>query len=339
MSAIEHAWYSGAKWLTLLRPFSYLAHRYACRKRANYLASQPVDAYISDKGQRTPIVVIGNISVGGTGKTPFTIALANYLSAKGKRIGIVSRGYGSKLTEFPYEVRKDSKPDESGDEPLLLKQRLGCPVVISPNRLEAVAYLVSRYSPDVILSDDGMQHYRMPRTLEIALIDGNRGLGNGRMLPEGPLREPVERLSDVDFVVVNSAGEQFPEGFDAGWKSWFDCHDFHSMSIRPGDFFRLDNDQKEVITGEQVYAVSGIGNPQRFYHTLSSLGVKYHPKPFKDHHKFELIDFVDMADKRIVMTEKDAVKCRALELGNAVYLSVEAEFDSSLLDQIYNRIF
>ncbi|GLQ31616.1 tetraacyldisaccharide 4'-kinase [Litoribrevibacter albus] len=339
MSSVERAWYEGAKWLTLLRPLSYLAHQFARSKRARFLASKPINYFVTHDGFEVPVVVIGNISVGGTGKTPFTIALAKHLEAKGKRVGIVSRGYGSKLKTFPYEVQSNSSPDDSGDEPLLLKQRLGCPVVISPNRVEALQEITSKYTLDVVLSDDGMQHYRMPRTLEIALVDGRRGLGNGRMLPEGPLREPVDRLASVDFVVVNSADQSFPEEFSYDWAAWFKNNSFHKMGIVPGDFYRLDSDEKEVITGETVYAVSGIGNPQRFYNTLDSLGLKYHPRPFKDHHKYELLDFVDMADQRIVMTEKDAVKCRNLDLGNAVYLSVEAELDSSLLDQIYDRLF
>lgn len=339
MSSIESAWYKGAKWLKLLRPLSNLAEHYARSKRNRFLSSQVQNQIITSNGKSIPLIIVGNISVGGTGKTPFTIALARFLESKGKKVGIVSRGYGSQLKSFPYEVQLNSLPEDSGDEPLLLKQRLGCPVIIAPDRIAAIDLLVSRYDLDVILSDDGMQHYRMPRTLEIALVDGQRGLGNGRMLPEGPLREPCERLSSVDFVVVNSASDAFPDGFDFEWTEWFKQYSYHAMSIRPGQFYRLDNDEQEVIVGESVYAVSGIGNPERFYNTLSSLGVKYSPKPFKDHHKFELLDFVDMADQRIVMTEKDAVKCRTLDLGNAVYLSIEAELDASLFDQIYSRLF
>lgn len=339
MSSIETAWYKGAKWLTLLRPFSNLALYFARSKRNRFLSSQVNNCIINADGKSIPLVVIGNISVGGTGKTPFTIALAQFLESQGKKVGIVSRGYGSKLRSFPFEVQADSKPDQSGDEPLLLKQRLGCPVVIAPDRMAAIDLMIRRYDLDVILSDDGMQHYNMPRTLEIALVDGNRGLGNGRMLPEGPLREPYERLSSVNFVVVNSASKTFPDAFDVEWATWFKEHSYYTMSVTPGDFFRLDTDEQEVIVGESVYAVSGIGNPQRFYDTLSSLSVKYTPKPFKDHHDFQLIDFVDMADQRIVMTEKDAVKCRSLDLGNAVYLSIEAELDASLFDQIYSQLF
>jgi len=340
MSMVEKAWYEGAGWLKLLRPFSSLALAFARSKREKFLSSQTVLSFKNLSNLSVPIVVVGNISVGGTGKTPFTVALTEFLESKGKRVGIVSRGYGSKRNEFPFEVTETSSVSDSGDEPLLLKQRLGCPVVISPNRVAAVKFLLRNHDVDVILSDDGMQHYNMPRNLEIALIDGNRGLGNGRMLPEGPLREPVERLSDVDFVVVNSPSEDFPEAFNAyQWAKWFDGNVFHKMTIEAGDFVSLDSHKHEVITGESVYAVSGIGNPQRFYNTLSSMGVKYTPKAFKDHHDFSLLDFVDMADKRIVMTEKDAVKCRSLDLGNAVYLSIEAKLNQTFFDQVYDRLF
>ena len=340
MSMVEKAWYQGAGWLKLLRPFSSMALAFARSKRAKFLSSSSIPAFKNQSKQSVPIVVVGNISVGGTGKTPFTVALTEYLQSKGKRVGIVSRGYGSKRKKFPYEVTEMSSVADSGDEPLLLKQRLGCPVVISPDRVAAVEFLLNIHNVDVILSDDGMQHYKMPRNLEIALIDGNRGLGNGRMLPEGPLREPVERLTEVDFVVVNSPSNDFPDAFNAyQWAKWFDANTFYEMRIEAGDFIRLDAHKKEVITGESVYAVSGIGNPQRFYNTLSSMGVKYTPRAFKDHHDFSLLDFVDMADKRIVMTEKDAVKCRSLDLGNAVYLSIEAKLNQTFFDQVYDRLF
>jgi tetraacyldisaccharide 4'-kinase len=341
MSRVESAWYHGAKWLTLFRPLSVLALAYARSKRARFLSSSSKPEYKNLSGNDVPVIVIGNISVGGTGKTPFAVALTQYLVNRGKRVGIVSRGYGSTRKHFPYEVLHSSPVQEAGDEPLLLKQRLGCPLVISPDRSQAIEYLLERHDVDVILSDDGMQHYNMARSLEIALIDGNRGLGNGRMLPEGPLREPVERLSSVDFVVVNSPSDSFPDVCDSSqeWYRWFKDNSYSEMTIQAGEFRRLDNDEEEVITGETVYAVSGIGNPNRFYNTLSRLGVKSLKKPFKDHHEFSLLDFVDMADQRIVMTEKDAVKCRDLDLGNSVYLSIDAQLEPGLFDQIYDQLF
>ncbi|GAA3934790.1 tetraacyldisaccharide 4'-kinase [Litoribacillus peritrichatus] len=340
MSGIEQAWYQGAKWLKLLRPFSFLAEKYASSKRQAFLSQPDLEPFIALSGHSVPLIVVGNISVGGTGKTPFTIALAQYLSSKGKRVGVVSRGYGSKRKTFPYEVLSESTTDDAGDEPLLIKQRLDCPVVIDPDRVSAVNFLLSKHDVDVLISDDGLQHYKMNRSLEIVLVDGGRGLGNGRMLPEGPLRESVARLDSVDFVVVNSPAEGFPEleGSER-WADWFKQNAYTQMSIVPGDFYSLANDQQEVITGEQVYAVSGIGNPERFYNTLTEMRVKYLARPFRDHHDFSMLDFVEMVDYRIAMTEKDAVKCRSLDLGNAVYLSVNASLEERFFDRVFDQLF
>lgn len=341
MPSIEQSWYQGASWLKLLRPFSGLASCYAYFKRKNYLQKKSAgDLWKSP----VPLIVVGNISVGGTGKTPFTIALCEYLISKGKRPGIISRGYGSQSKDFPVDVTATTNVLISGDEPLLLASRTGCPVVIDPDRVSAAKHLVEHHQVDIIISDDGMQHYRLDRDIEIALVDGQRGFGNGRMLPEGPLRESPNRIKDVDFVVLNSPSDRFPRDWQAqdhmsSWMPLFETSEYVPMYIEAGDFVSLNEDTREVITGELVYAVSGIGNPKRFYDTLTHQGIKYQPKAFSDHHDFQMIDFVDMVDHRIVMTEKDAVKCKGYDLGNAVYLQVEAILPNGFFDKVFDKAF
>lgn len=207
-----------------------------------------------------PVIVIGNISVGGVGKTPLVIALAQQLKDKGLNVGIVSRGYKSQIKDFPYQVQLTDDAYQVGDEPLLLAQKTHCPVVIAPQRTAAIDYLVQRHQCQIILSDDGLQHYKMGRSIEIAVIDGTRGLGNRLCLPAGPLREPASRLKQVDFIIVN----------EGTWDNAYSMHLVpealtHLNSLKPID--------SSTLTGT-IAAVAGIGNPQRFYSTLSQLGIK-----------------------------------------------------------------
>lgn len=244
-----------------------------------------------------PIIVVGNLTVGGVGKTPLVIAIAQHFSVRGVRVGIVSRGYGAKIKHFPHEVCLNDAADDVGDEPLLLAQKTELPVVIAPKRMDAVKYLIKQHQVDLIISDDGLQHYTMGRSIEIAVIDGKRGLGNRLCLPAGPLREHPRRLRGVDMVVVNGA-------------DWPDAYRF---DLVPGAVMKLINGEKmkpDWIEQEQVAAVAGIGHPERFFDTLTELGLAYKPYVFPDHHRFVSADF-DLPERVCVMTEKDAVKCHA----------------------------
>lgn len=270
-----------------------------------------------------PLIIVGNITVGGVGKTPLVIALAQKIQQKGLRVGIVSRGYGAAIKHFPYEVQGTDSALKVGDEPLLLVQKTKCPVVIAPKRNQAVRYLLEKYQSQIIISDDGLQHYRMGRTIEIAVIDGLRGLGNGLCLPAGPLREPASRLDQVDFIVMN-------EGHREG---------AYSMVLKPGKIKKLSTDEEIAPSTlrKKWHAVAGIGNPQRFYSTLLQLGIKFSSVSYPDHYQFKPTDLKDK-DTLIIMTEKDAVKCRVFSSEFMHYLPIDAVLDDAFWDALWSRL-
>lgn len=271
-----------------------------------------------------PIIVVGNITLGGVGKTPLVIALAQAFHSKGLKVGIVSRGYKARCKTFPYQVQKNDSALNVGDEPLLLAQKTGCPVVIDPKRTRAVRYLLDTHQCQIIISDDGLQHYRMGRAIELIVIDGTRGIGNGLCLPAGPLREPAQRLKQVDLVVVNQSNCSLGQYENA-----------YPMILVPQKPVHLATLQ--AIThafDEEVAAVAGIGNPQRFYFTLSQMGIKYKPYSYPDHYQFKLND-LNYPQSLIIMTEKDAVKCLSFNKDCIYYLPV----DAVLTDAFWNALW
>ena len=259
-----------------------------------------------------PVIVVGNISVGGTGKTPLIIWMAQLLKNSGYRPGIISRGYGGEPTAMPQWVDKTSDPRVVGDEALLIAKNTECPMAVSPSRLSAANLLLSRSDCNVILSDDGLQHYALNRTVEIAVIDGERRFGNTFCLPAGPLREPIQRLQSVDFVVVNGGIAQ--------------AHEF-SMGL-VGDMLVniLTGEQKplQAFVKGQCHALAGIGNPDRFFKLLASAGLMCKTHSFPDHYLFQPRDIEFGDDKPVLMTEKDAVKCAAFASKQHWYLPVQA---------------
>jgi tetraacyldisaccharide 4'-kinase len=261
-----------------------------------------------------PVVSIGNITVGGTGKTPMILWLIEHCRARGLRVGVVSRGYGARPSQLPWRVRADQPAEQAGDEPLLIVQRSGVPLVIDPDRSRAVQALLEQEALDLILSDDGLQHYRMGRDLELVLIDAARGLGNRRCLPAGPLREPAERLESVDAVLRNGAEADSAEGFS------FRLQPSVLVNLRSGERVGLDH----FPPGQAVHAVAGIGNPQRFFGTLEALNWRPTPHAFADHAVYSpgALDFAPPLP--VLMTEKDAVKCRAFAAADWWYLAVDA---------------
>lgn len=303
------AWYTGHPLLTLLRPLECLYRRVVNDKRARFMAGQG-DIYRAP----VPVVVVGNITVGGTGKTPLILWLIAHCQRKGLRVGVVSRGYGARPGQFPWRVTADQPAAEAGDEPLLIVQRTGVPLMIDPDRSRAVKTLLATESLDVILSDDGLQHYRLARDLELVLIDNARGLGNGRCLPAGPLREPAERLSSVDAVLYNGAQTDPALGFA------FQLQPTALINVRTGERQALDYFPPE----QALHAVAGIGNPQRFFKTLETLHWRPIAHAFADHAPYsaEVLNF--KPDLPLVMTEKDAVKCRDFAAPNWWYLAVDA---------------
>lgn len=323
--SLETLWYGRSPWRWLLWPLSQLYRGVVVARRAHWLA-HPERRHRS----RSPLVVVGNLTVGGSGKTPLVVALVQYAQAAGLRPAVVSRGYGGRAPNYPCLVASSPEAARVGDEPLLIWQRTGCPVMVDPQRARAVALLERDFAPDVIISDDGLQHYAMARDLELVVVDRQRGFGNGLCLPAGPLREPLTRLRD-GCLMVGNGGSIATSLIDAltpgaGARTCF----YHLVPTR---FVTLDGTRSEDVaswSGVAVRAVAGIGHPRRFFDTLEALGVSVDGQAFPDHHRFAASDFDTQEQRPLVMTEKDAVKCRHLGLQNAWYLEVEARLSPDL---------
>ncbi len=269
--------------------------------------------------------MVGNISVGGNGKTPVLIAIAKFLTAQGLNVAIISRGYKAKTKRFPCWVDAQSSPQHCGDEPVLIAQATGLKVVIDPNRSRAVKAIEAEAGFDVILSDDGLQHYKMQRSFEIAVVGSEQAMGNGYLLPAGPLREPMARLKSVHWVLGD---KQLPLVS-------------HAIEIQVVGLFELHSGKpvsKVFFEGKNVYAITGIALPERFYQTLNELGVKFSRRSFSDHHNFKALDFQGFLDDMIVITEKDAVKCRSISLKNAYVLKIEQSLSTAFLMELLTAL-
>lgn len=290
---------------------------------------------MSTRPQRlpVPVIVVGNITVGGAGKTPLTLWLAEQLQVRGWRPGLVSRGYGAEITEA-RPVLADSLPQQVGDEPLLLARRSGLPVWVGRDRVAAGrALLAAQPEVNVILCDDGLQHYRLARDVELAVFDG-RGAGNGWRLPLGPLREPLSRLVAVDAVIGNDlpvARNPAPVGVLQ-----------FPMSLQARSFYRLDVPGATCLAadlqGKKLFALAGIGDPGRFFRTLQGLGLCFTAQPFADHHVYTVADLAFAKEGVLLMTEKDAVKCAGLLAGETWVLPVAAELSPALIDLIEEKL-
>lgn len=304
--------------LPLLWPLSWLYCLIAVFRRKLY---QYEIKKSHGNGNKVPVVVVGNIVAGGSGKTPLLISLCDYLVKNGFRPGVVSRGYGGSVAVVKQVTLADTA-DMVGDEPLMILQKTGVPVVVGADRVAAVNYLLEQNNCNVVLSDDGMQHYRMQRDFEIAVVDSRRGFGNGFCLPAGPLRERVSRLKEVDMVVYNgrtSAAEQ--------------CY----YRLETTRVINLDSERSDSLlsfTGRPVHAVAGIGDPQRYFDQLRQNGLDIIEHAFPDHHDYQPDDFSGWQNDCILMTEKDAVKCRHLNLPDAWAVSVSAVFSDTLKAQL-----
>jgi len=293
------AWYQGAWWLWLLWPLSILYR--VLRRLSISLAGTPAP-------NNLPLLVVGNISLGGTGKTPVVQALVKVLSARGICCGIISRGYGGSVGKGPHIVGSTDTPSTVGDEPLLLWQSTGVPVVVGSDRQADIKCLTDKFSLDLIISDDGLQNQSIKGDCEWLLIDGQRGLGNGQCLPMGPLREPASRLHTVDAVfITGSSTSNSSNEFASKVPSY-------QLVPRLVHLKRVYDDQ--IVTwpeaGTQVQALAGTGNPQRFFSDLKAMNLQVEASAFKDHHDFIAADLVPFHDSILIMTAKDAVKCKAI---------------------------
>jgi tetraacyldisaccharide 4'-kinase len=289
-----------------------------------------------------PVVVVGNITVGGTGKTPLALALADSFAVRGRHPGIVSRGYGGRHAQQndpPVVVTREDDPADVGDEPLLYASR-GFPVAIGRDRAAAAQLLLRRHPQvDVLISDDGLQHYGLDRDVEIVVVDGARGLGNGRMIPAGPLREPASRLREAELVVVTET----PDGVaNAPPEAAHDVPRFVQRLVPDASLYRVgDPGTARPVTsfaGTRAHAVAGIGHPQRFFSTLEQLGLSITPHAFPDHHAFTPVDLALPGHAPIVMTAKDAVKCRRFADARCWYLPVRSHIEPELTDLVEKLI-
>lgn len=322
MSGLERHWYRITPLHLVLLPISLVFRLLVALRRALYRSR-----ILPSHKLAVPVIVVGNISVGGTGKTPLTLALAQQLIEHGWHPLIISRGYRG-VSQQPRYVSATSDAQQVGDEPLLMARRNICPVWIGRDRVAtARAAMQAHPQCDVVLCDDGLQHYRLQRDMEIAVIDGARGFGNGRMLPAGPLREPVSRLQTVDAVAVN--------GGDAATGQY-------AMRLSGAVFYNLLDPTRKAAPADfhkpNNHAAAGIGHPQRFFQHLESLGIPFTPHAFPDHHPYRAADLSFTDCDAILMTEKDAVKCAAFADARYWVLRVDAQIDSTLIAHILRKI-
>ncbi len=302
---IQDRWQGRSPLILLLMPLSWI-YRLAAEVR-NRLYDLRL---LASRRLPVPVIVVGNITVGGTGKTPLVVWLSLFLQRAGYRPGIISRGYGGRAAVWPQVLAPNSDPEEVGDEPVLIARRAGCPVVVGPDRVAAARTLLAAHRCDVVISDDGLQHQRLARDIEIVVIDGQRRFGNGLLLPAGPLREPVSRLQRADVLITQGAahaGERSMELRDTGLRNLAS-----GKACAPSEF-----------AGKTVHAVAGIGNPGGFFARLRGLGLEVREHPFPDHYRFRPEDLRFGDDAPVIMTEKDAVKCERFARSDYWFLEVE----------------
>jgi len=311
---LNAVWYERASGAALLRPLSWLFALAVAARRAAYALGLRRSTRLP-----VPVIVVGNLTVGGTGKTPFAIWLVSQLVASGIRPGVVSRGYG-RGSDAPRLVEAGSPAADVGDEPLLIHRRTGRPVAVGRERVVA-ARLLATQNVDVIIADDGLQHLALARDCELVLIDGARGFGNGLMLPAGPLREGSARLRTVDAVILlDGSGERSLAG-----------RPVFQMRLAATSVLPLAGPSDAALplaslAGQRVHAVAGIGHPERFFRTLRAAGLEVIPHAFPDHHAFTAADLAFDDDLPILMTEKDAVKCAPFASSRLGYVPVTATF-------------
>jgi tetraacyldisaccharide 4'-kinase len=321
MNRLESSWYRRSPLLILLTPASLvycgLSRLHRLLYRAGLLARHRVPV---------PVVIVGNLTAGGTGKTPLVTWLVDFLRASGYRPGVVARGYKGRARYWPLPVHVDSDPLSVGDEAVLLAGRCGCPVVVGPDRVAAARALLEQGECDLIIADDGLQHYALDRDVEIVVIDGVRRFGNGFCLPAGPLRESPGRLTEVDLVVVNGTGGpgEYP------------------MTMRAESAICLERGiaprELDAFDRQSVHAVAGIGNPERFFACLRQAGMRLQEHVFPDHHDYVAADLDFGDDRPIVMTEKDAVKCRNFGLRNSWYIPVTIEMSAAFGARVHELL-
>ncbi len=319
---IDDIWYGNHPLSLLLTPLSWL---YCGVVRVRQFAYR--QGWLKRHRLAVPVIIVGNVTVGGTGKTPLVIWLAHFLQQQGYKPAIISRGYGGNLLKNEAElVTLESSTARVGDEPLLLAKHANCPVAVAPQRVLAAQKILQNFECNIIISDDGLQHYALYRDIEIAVIDDIRRYGNKLCLPAGPLREPLSRLEKIDFKVTRGATAS---------------HEF-SMQYVSKELINLANPSiSHEITyfhGQTVHAIAGIGHPEKFFNRLRDHSLKIKPHIFRDHHVYQAheLDFDD--DYPIIMTEKDAVKCQSFATARHWYLPIEARLPREFGERLLHRL-
>lgn len=325
---LQKQWLSFTLWHILLLPLSWIFAGIVTLRKLFY-----EKGWLKSSRLSVPVVVVGNINVGGTGKTPLVIWIAEQLQLSGYKPGIISRGYGGNVAKVT-EVSAFSVPLDVGDEPVLIAMRTKCPVFVSPNRVEAGQALLNAYPEcDVIISDDGLQHYRLQRDVEIVVYDSVTKFGNEALLPAGPLREFKLRLKTIDALVsngkvTNDAACYVPKPVE--------------MQLESSMFYNLKAHHvtagADAFAQKKILAIAGIGNPNRFFQKLSAMGLSFQSKAYADHYAFQAKDFDDIETDVVLMTEKDAVKCRPFAQPNMWVLPVDAVIGDELIITVLNKL-
>lgn len=322
-SLVDRLWYGTRRPLWLLYPLAWLYRMVSESRRRNAWK-------VKDAPLPVPVIVVGNLTAGGTGKSPLTARLVGLLRDHGWQPVILSRGYGGRSDSYPLCVNETTSANLAGDEPVMLHLETGCPVVVDPQRKRGALWALEQRLGNILICDDGLQHYALPRDIELAVFDAARGIGNGAGIPVGPLREPLERLSGVDFVITNGGALE-----DLEHPAQF------TMTLEPTELRNLKTGETaplESLRGQPVFAVAGIGNPGRFFATLESLGAEVSGRAFADHHNFRASDLETPGGSRLVMTAKDAVKCRGIAGDNAWVLSVTAALPEAFAEAFLDRV-
>jgi len=312
---LHKIWYKNSAWFLFFLPLSWLFFilttvRKVLLKGCLQRLYQPLH----------PIVIVGNITVGGTGKTPFIVWLVKNLKARGLRPAILSRGYGVKITGAPIEVSKYSDPNIVGDEPVMIATKVDCPVIVHSDRVLSCRY-ASKKNIDLIICDDGLQHYKLKRDYEIVIIDGEREFGNGQLLPAGPLREPISRLKSVDLVLKQVSSVSIESDYNSDGAFYLTGE--LAKNINSGKTQPLID-----FLGKKIHAVAGIGNPDRFFDLLEGKGLELERHYYKDHHKYSSNDLSFDDELDVLMTEKDAVKCKKFDNDRLWSVPVELNFSN-----------
>jgi len=325
---LQKQWLTFTLWHLLLLPLSWLFLIVTAFRRYLYKRG-----FLSSYRLHVPVIVVGNINVGGAGKTPVVIWLAEHLKQAGYTPGVISRGYGSDLVGIA-SVSPKSRPAAVGDEPVLIATRTACPVFVGAQRAEAgLALLKAHPECDILISDDGLQHYALQRDVELVVVDSTKGFGNGSLLPAGPLREQQSRLKTVDAIVSNGSAFNL---------NALVTPPLVEMQLKAASFYNLLNRQSVLapadFAGKSITAIAGIGNPDRFFNQLSAMGLNFKRKAYNDHYQYCAQDFASLETDIVIMTEKDAVKCASFAQSNFWVLPVSAEIDVQLMTVILNKL-